>query len=329
MKTIWRFLLNIFDSVSKTNFKKMLLVIIDHLSKLEILKSDPDIEALFIRTSPVCAAYEKAYSDWTAAKGNWEGETRRFKEKMAELLTEKLKIWDAKVSNVFLEGSADYTRIFPKGRAAFRYGAYDKRINNIDALATALSNYPSLATLQTEVDAFYKAIKGIRNVQKHNKELAKAASDSLEQARKIAANMLYANLGILMDKYNSEPLLIEKYFDLSLLRTTSNGNGVTPEPEPLKGKVAAKAMVAILEGGFDANSYFSLANIGSTTLKFYTAKLPTDPIPGSAIELLAGEETDVFASELGAEGSLFLMAYNPDETAEGEYSFMFIEEEEN
>jgi hypothetical protein len=328
MKTIWRFLLNIFDNISKNSFKKMLLVVTDHTSKLEIQKTDPDIGALFTRTSPVSADYSKAYSDWTAAKGNWEGETLRFNQKMTELVDQKIKQWDAKVRAEFLEDTADYTKIFPGGRTGFRNGAYDVRINHVGALATALMNYPSFAALQTEVDTYHKALLGIRNVQTHNEELVKNASDLLEQKRKIAARMLYANLGKLMDKYKDDPLLIEKYFDLSLLRTTSNGNGITPEPEPVTAKVPALQSVTILEGGFDANSYFNIANTGTTSLKFYTAKLPNDAVSPSAIEVLAGEETDVFASELGADGNLFLMAYNPDEVNEGEYSLMLLDQEE-
>jgi hypothetical protein len=39
------------------------------------------------------------------------------------------------------------------------------------------------------------------------------------------------------------------------------------------------------------------------------------------MEFLPGEQADVFASELGASSNLFLMAYNPDESKAGDYSF--------
>jgi hypothetical protein len=83
----------------------------------------------------------------------------------------------------------------------------------------------------------------------------------------------------------------------------------------------------IMEGNFDSNTLFHIINTGGTSLKFYTAKLPTDPVPGSAVELLPGEETDVYASELGAENNLFLMVYNPDLLNTGEYSVMEAVEE--
>ena len=44
----------------------------------------------------------------------------------------------------------------------------------------------------------------------------------------------------------------------------------------------------ILHGGFDANTSFHLVNSGSVTLKFYTANLPENPVPGNALELAPG-----------------------------------------
>ena len=313
---------------TKNSYKKMLLLITDCYSKLEAMKSDPDIEVLFTRTTPVYEDYSIAYSGWTAAKGNWEGETFRFNEKLEELVDVKIKQWDAQVRAVHLEDTADYKKIFPNGRSGFREGPYDIRISNINALGTALKPYAALLATKTDVDQFHTDILGIRNVQTHCEELTKDASDILEIKRKVAADTLYGNLGSLMEKYKDNPSLIEKFFDLRLLRSTANGNGSTPAPEPVTGKVAALASVTILEGGFDANSYFSLANIGGTSLKFYTAKLPTDPVPGSAIELVPGDESEVFASDLGADTNLFLMVYNPDEINEGEYSFLLIDQEE-
>jgi hypothetical protein len=77
-----------------------------------------------------------------------------------------------------------------------------------------------------------------------------------------------------------------------------------------------------LQGGFDPDTLWHIVNTGGTTLQFYTAMLPTDPVPGSPFELLPGEEAGVFASELGADGNLFLMVFNPDEAQDGEYSLM-------
>jgi hypothetical protein len=74
-----------------------------------------------------------------------------------------------------------------------------------------------------------------------------------------------------------------------------------------------------MHGGFDANTSFHMVNTGSVNLKFYTANMVDDPVSGNAIELAAGEEDEVLASELGADKNLFLMAYNAHETTAGSY----------
>ena len=328
VKKLWRYLANVFDIATRFSYKKMFLLITDSTTKLQSLKSDPDIDALYQRTEPVCTGYSLAYSDWTSAKGKREGETVRFTGKMAELTDLKAKQWEAQVRAVYLEDTADYKKIFPDGRSMFREGPYDIRINHLQALGSTLADYPALATTKADVDHFHQDILTIRNVQTQHEEKVKAASDLLEQKRLNASGMLFGNLGVLMDKYKDNPLLVEKYFDLSLLRSYSNGNGGTPEPEPVTGMVAALNSVTLMEGGFDANTMFSLANIGGTTLRFYTAKLPTDPVPGTTVELLPGEDAEVFASDLGADTNLFLMVFNPDELNDGEYSYLVMDQTE-
>ena len=323
MKRLWRFLLNTFNSTTRSSYKKMLLILRDHLPRLDGEKADPEIATLYNRTLPVFQDYQTSYSNWSVAKGSHEGETKRFNLMLDELSEVKVKEWEATVRVVFNEDSPDYLVIFPEGRTGFRSGAYDMRIQHVSDLAGRLTNYVQFEDLKTEVDTYCKALEGQRNTQTKAAEKVKASSVTLEEKRLASAEMLYGNLGFLMNKHRANPLQIEKYFDLSLLRSTVT-NGEVPPPEPITGKVAKLSMVTILEGGFDANSYFQIVNTGGTLLRFYTTKLPSDPVSPSAIELLAGEEINVFASELGADSNLFLMVYNPDTALEGEYSFLLI-----
>jgi hypothetical protein len=323
MKQIWRYLMNIFYNTTRTSYKKMLLILRDHAPRLDAEKADPEINSLLIRTTPVIQDYQTSYGNWSVAKGNQEGETKRFNLKLEELSEVKMKEWEPTVSVVFSEDSPDYLIIFPHGRTGFRLGAYDIRIQRVSELAGALAAYPVFADLKTEVSDYCRELETHRNNQKKAVEKVKSLSVTLEEKRVAAAEMLYGNLGFLMNKYRANPLQVEKYFDLSLLRSTIS-NGSVPPPEPLTGKVAKLSMVTLLEGGFDANSYFHIVNIGGTLLRAYTTKLPSDPVSPSAIELQPGEETFVFASELGADSNMYLMVYNPDTALEGEYSFLLI-----
>jgi hypothetical protein len=323
MKKNWRFLLNTFNNTTRTSYKKMLLILRDHLPRLAGEMADPEIATLYNRTLPVFQDYQGSYSNWSIARGSYEGETKRFELKMDELSDENVKSWEATVRVVFNEDSPDYLALFPGGRTGFRSGAYDIRIQHVSDLAGALKSYSQFEDLQTAVESCYKDLELQRDVQTKAVEKVKSFSVTLEEKRLAAAEMLYGNLGFLMNKHRANPLQVEKYFDLELLRSTVT-NGVVPPPEPLTGKVPKLAMITLMEGGFDANSYFHFVNIGGTLLRFYTTKLPSDPVSPSAIELKPGEETYVFASELGADSNLFLMAYNPDTLLEGEYSLLLI-----
>ena len=325
MNKIWFYLSNVFDNVTKRSLKRTLTIIVDHLSKLLADALDVDIQSLYDRTRPLHDAFADKWSEWKTAINLRVGETQRFEEKMTELSDVKLKEWDVAVQNVFLEGSADYKAIFTHGRTAFRSGTYESRIYEVKTLANTLKKYPNLAELQVKVETYHSDLVRTRDGQQQLEEKIGQASDELESARKDIADMMYANLGTLMNKFYQNPSQVERYFDLSLLRSSYNGNGNTLPPEPMTGTVAPEDIVTVLAGGFDANSYFSIVNTGGTSLKFYSAMLPTDPVSGSALELLPGEEADVYASELGADGNIFIMVNNPDKVSEGTYSFLVIE----
>ena len=117
------------------------------------------------------------------------------------------------------------------------------------------------------------------------------------------------------------------YFDQSIIRRpTRKPVEGQEEEEPLSGQVAAVSKATILHGGFDANTGFTLVNSGSTVLQFYTANMPEDPVPGTRVELQPGEEVETYASEMGAEGNLFMMVYNTSTDTAGSYEVTINEE---
>ena len=112
----------------------------------------------------------------------------------------------------------------------------------------------------------------------------------------------------------------------SIIRRPQYQNVAEPVPDVLDGVVAPEAKVVVLHGGFDANTSFHVVNSGSVTLKFYTANMPEDPVPGNVLELAPGDEDDVLGSQLGADGNLFLMVYNPSANLTGSYKVSIGEE---
>jgi hypothetical protein len=122
------------------------------------------------------------------------------------------------------------------------------------------------------------------------------------------------------------PDAVNVYFDQSIIRHPSRKKEEgEPEEETLTGAVEAESKATILHGGFDANTSFTLINSGSTALQFYTANMPEDAVPGTRVELQPGEEVETYASEMGAEGNLFLMVFNTSKDTAGSYEVMINE----
>jgi hypothetical protein len=94
---------------------------------------------------------------------------------------------------------------------------------------------------------------------------------------------------------------------------------------PLTGEVKPQQKFIIMQGGFDANTSLMITNNGLVTIWIYTTARAEDNVPDTYLELAAGMQKEVFASELGAEGNTFLMVYNPSETATGLWEVVEVE----
>jgi hypothetical protein len=328
MQEIWSYLRNAFETATKRSTKLALMIIIAHKLRLYSLISDPEIQELYDRTKPIHDEYCGKWSDSVTALSMRKSATLAQTLKMKELSKVKVPSWIATVLGVFPEDSPQYKAIFSKGRSPYRSGSIDYRIGIVDSTAKVLKNYPALAALQLDVENTHKSLLQAKELKELCDFNVEKASENLEIARTNVSDIMFGNLGFLINKHYRNPSFIEKYFDLSLMKIHVSNNGTPPEPEPQTGAVPALGTVTLLGGNFDANSYFRIRNTGKTLLKIYTSKLPDDVLPGSAVDVLAGQEVDVFASELGASTNMFLMVHNPDELAEGSYSFLMNEPEE-
>lgn len=228
----WHYLVNQFDNATKGTYKKADILFADHYAKLDAHKSDTDILPLFNRLKTVKEVWDGIYSDWIAADAKYSGETDRVEEMLAELSGAKISQWDAKVQAVFLEKTPDYVIIFPKGRAPYQTGTYERILAETDSLGGRLDKYSDLAALATEVKAFAVQLNDARDAQQSEESLLSKASTTLEAQRVIVCNIMYANLGRLIDKFYTEPQNITNYFQLSLLRTKKGGEEKVSPSEP-------------------------------------------------------------------------------------------------
>ena len=116
------------------------------------------------------------------------------------------------------------------------------------------------------------------------------------------------------------------YFDQSILNKPVKQNGEPTEPVVYSDVVAPESSTVILHGGFDANTMLHIVNTGSVSLRFYTANMPEDTVPGAAPELAPGEEDEILVSDLGAGTNMFLMAHNANNTITGSFEVSISEE---
>jgi hypothetical protein len=307
----WHYASNQFDRTTFDNYKLMSILSPDHTARLEAENSDPDIMALWNAYKPLDLAFATAYASWIAAKGFYKGSTASVDQLLATLSSTKIKQWDAQVQGVFLEGTPDYIAIFPSGRAPFQEGAKDQRINEVQSLGIRLNVYPALAATETDVNNFYATLLSARNTQQTKEMGVSTGSGDVETARINSAVQMYFTLGTLMAKFKDDPSQIERFWQMSLLRSTGGDIILTDN-------IAGGDTDNILSGGFDDTTEFEITNTGTTLLKFCTGTSPSDT-SAVGVELIKGATVTKTALELGVAGYTFLNVKNLDATNQGSW----------
>jgi len=319
----WTYTYNTFEVATRNSAKKMSILGPDHKSKLEAESSDPDIAALNTATQAPINAYATAYAHWIAINGAYKGETNRFTSLLADLRSQTIKQWDAQIQVVHLEGTSDYVAILPHGRKPFQSGAYDVRLAEVAALAERLLSYAPLAALQTAVAAYYSTLLDARDVQQQKEGLVKQASEALNTSRIALAQQMYKNLGALMAKYYLNPLEIERFYDLALIRSHNNPGDIDL-PEPTANTVGANEIKNALTNTFTDSSLITITNTGTVPLLFYLGNSPSANVmpPTVGISIDAGVTSTYAAIEFGATFTPFLNVKNTSPSVIGSYEIM-------
>ncbi len=319
MKRTWNYLVNVFVNVTKGSYVKMLSIITDHESKLKAKESDVEIQPIIERTTTAKNELSAKFNSWKSAKGIREGETLRFNNLMNELSAVKIPRWEAMVRIEYPERSADFKIIFPDGRTTFRIGNFETRIAKVGALAETLLNYELLATAQSEVDACYKELLAARDVQQQKEQLTASTSGELDQARIAAGEIMYANLGYLMNLYYQNPETVEEFFELENIRAHEKKSG--PEPHVISIEPDSTTDAGI---EFDENDVFRFNNFGNVTLYAFSAATPDASCPENAIVIEADNEKSCLASELGDAGNDYILITNKNTEVVGEIEILIV-----
>jgi hypothetical protein len=132
---------------------------------------------------------------------------------------------------------------------------------------------------------------------------------------------LYYNMLMLTAHFIDDPLEVEDFFDMSLIRR--HEKEITEE----------ESLLVSIPPATSKESGFSIAETGrylimsrsNFSLQFYGAATASE-LPKTALrELVPGEEVEVSGAELGAPTNRFLIFINPNTTATGEVEILQVE----
>ncbi len=240
MSELWRPVINTFDVVTEGSFKLMDIILRDHASRcIKGAAQNPGVPvfgSLVSIAGTELGQWNAAYVNYVVARGSYKGHTQAFELLLAGLPL-ALDDWDIDIqaagglTRPYKAGKPAYTTLFPQGRKPFTSGARDQRVLTMQALSTAMTPEVPLAAVRTQVSAYAVDMQNKREQQQQSESAVETLSGQMELRRVSAADVLYGNLGLLMNHFRSKlnRPMIEKYFDLSYIR---DGAAAPPDDAP-------------------------------------------------------------------------------------------------
>lgn len=266
---MWKYISNQFLVEGTRNYKKALVLNNYHLAALTKAKAenpeDNDIDFMLNRYTPLAAELATEFAKWKNLGGIKEASTLNLEQLLATLTT-KLNSWEPAIQVKHAKTTPAYKAILPNGRTGLTRGSKEERVLAIKNLSNALAGDADLASIKTQVDAFYAQIEAARATQLGNKSATTKGSDAVATAVKKAMTMQYKNLGILMDKYAENPQRIESFFDLVTLQESSQTT-FTGTLDPTENE-------AVLVHTFMAGDELRLKVTGNAPARFYLSNTP-------------------------------------------------------
>ncbi|MCX6352191.1 MAG: hypothetical protein NTX03_10050 [Bacteroidetes bacterium] len=299
---IWSFASNIFEVVTRGNFKKMSDIGESHLAKLQAQDAQPDILDMYNQEHPLVSDYSNAYNLWKSKKDLSQEDTQNFTEDIEELRTTKIENWETDIRKVYKKYTSRYKGIFPKGRKPFQSGEYFIRVQAVEQLITKIGDDVALAAVKTDVEAFYATFLLHFQKQDANANIISNLSADLEIKRLLLAAILFKTLGKLMSKYSDNPIQVESYYDLTLIRKINTTH-------PKITKTLAKGATFNWPINFTEETIIRVKNLGLVPIHVGRAEHAADPITAGDI-VQPNDTTDIVMSTIGV--GAFLNFTNED-----------------
>jgi len=241
-------------------------------------------------------------------KGDLRALAQYFLEKYAKEFADLISMKEGIIRGTWGKESAQYQEFYPHGITEYTKAIRATMNELMDRYLQAATKYAA------ELPAnFIDLFTAIINNYKTSRDLqlgkmGDVSGDKLETAqnRDILETQLMSNVLVIANNNIGNTDVMKVYFTQHYIERSgrSQGDPLAPE-EYITGTVAAGEKSEILHGGFSGDTEFIFKNTGETTLRFYTANLPDDHVPGTVLEVVAGEEATALASALGSEETCF------------------------
>lgn len=311
-QTSWYYLRNPFDAVTKSSFKRMLIMATDHHDKLLVESAnDPQIASLYQLFQPAYQAFKQAYNETFQKDAFYQGNTQIVESLFAELSSSKIRQWDIWIQNVYLDNTPQYLMLLPSGRNPFQKGSYETRINAVLMLETNLGSFANLANVLADVKAYRLQLEQARTTQQGMEKSSANAVKAVEDRRLELAQVMQGVFGGLILRYYTNLAQVETFYELKYLRSSAgNDNNTAPALQPHT--IGANSR-ATLFGQLTASDSITLKNTGSVPITCFTSNDVNASAPIDTLVLQAGEEQTAFADELSnGNGFSWLILMNTD-----------------
>jgi len=311
MDRLWIFLINPFLTATAESYRRMKKLGDFSVAALAAHPGAP-FTTLLAALSPLSTAFNDAYAAWITQMGTQKSKTSTLTSLLKTLRSEKAGDWDIAIQGIYKDGTERYIELLPRKRAAFQDGSQEDRINAIKSLLLAIGSDASLATLKTEIDAFYTQIKTAFSTQKGSKSVTNTNSTAVEAARIALCTEMYSVLGLLMSNFKNTPEAVGDFFDLQTLRSL--------EQEIFKSDIAAAETRLVLTHTFEAGEQLRIINRGNANIGFAKVKEKNDPLPTEFVTIKANDEAIIAIADLGDLSNRFLIAKNLSDTISSAYT---------
>lgn len=303
----WSYFRNPFDNVSKTNFKRMLLLARDHRDKLSQYINDPEIAALYQTLNAAFTQYETAYTTVNSNAAFYRGNTKIVEGLFYELSSQKIRQWDIWIQNVFLDNSPQYSMLLPNNRKPYQTGAYEMRIDAVSTLEMSLQKFPQLNNVLVDVQTFLQTLNDARTAQQQAETVDTSLRQGLENSRLALSKAMHKVFGFLLYKHSENPDEISRYYEMKYLQTPTNTSNKTF----VKYSVSSNGRITLFDGQLGSNSLITVKVKGAGTIKLFTTSDTNATPPNEMLEVNSSEEQTFYASEISDNsGFNWLVAVN-------------------